>query len=77
MLRAVYDVLECPPDEMNHIRETYRNLYNERSDSIHDDSRWDKQLWYSTEQNERELRVALGEYYEEPEERYWRIHGDT
>lgn len=72
MLRAAYETFHCLPEELDRLRKKFREIYHERSESIHEDSKWDKKdLWYSSEVNEREMREIMGEYYEEPDNRFW------
>lgn len=69
-LKAAYVVFGCTPEDLNKLRAAIREEYDEWCDKIDKDYKYDKQLWYSDEVHERELRSILGEYYEEKEQRY-------
>ena len=72
MLKAAYVAFESTPEALDKLRAEFRNQYIEWSDKIGEDYKWDKELWYSSEVHEREMRSILGEYYEEKEDRFWK-----
>lgn len=49
---------------------TYSEVANENAAELLEDARTDKDLWYSKDKKERELRDHLGALYEPPDRRY-------
>lgn len=70
MLKAAYTAFGFAPEALAQLRDAFRQEYHEWRLKLEDDNRDDKELWYSSEVHERELRQIMGEYYEDKEARY-------
>lgn len=70
MLKAAYTAFGFAPDDLAQLRSAFRKEYHEWRLKLEEDNRDDKELWYSSEVHERELRQIMGEYYEEKDARY-------
>lgn len=56
-------------EQFEAFRKTYSEVANENAYELLDDAKEDKQLWYSKDRKERELKEYLGKLYVPPEER--------
>lgn len=70
MLKAAYTAFAFEPEALDQLRTAFRQEYHEWRLKLEEDNRDDKELWYSSEVHERELRQIMGEYYEDKDARY-------
>ena len=70
MLMAAYEEFGFAPEALEKLRNRFRNEYHEWRIKLEEDHKDDKELWYSMECHERNLRQIMGEYYEEKDLRY-------
>ena len=70
MLKAAYTAFGSSPEELDKLRTAFRQEYHEWRIELEKDHKDDKDLWYSSEVHERDLRQILGEFYEEKDLRY-------
>lgn len=56
-------------EQFGTFRDKYSEVANENAVELLEDSKDDKDLWWSKDKKERELRGYLGELYAPPEER--------
>ena len=57
-------------EQFEQFRDTYAAVADEGAGELLEDAKTDKELWYSTECKDRELREYLGDLYAEREVRY-------
>ena len=57
-------------EQFEAFRESYANVANENAVELLEDSKDDKDLWYSKDKKERELKEYLGSLYVPQEERF-------
>ena len=57
-------------EQFAEFRETYSLVANENAEEIREDAKTDKELWYSNDRKERELKEFLGKLYVPQEERF-------
>ena len=70
MLIAAEEEFGFAPEALERLRNRFRNAYHEWRLKLEEDNKDDKELWYSQEVHERNLRQIMGEYYEPKELRY-------
>lgn len=69
-LKGAYTAFGFEPEALDTLRNAIRVEYEEWREKLEEDDKDDKDLWYSSEVHEREMRQILGEYYEDKEIRY-------
>lgn len=57
-------------EQFEAFRESYANVANENAVELLEDSKDDKDLWYSKDKKERDLKEYLGSLYVPQEERF-------
>lgn len=70
MLMAAAEEFNFSPEDLDKLRNRFRSEYHEWRLALEEDHKDDKDLWYSSEVHERNLRQILGEFYEPKELRY-------
>ena len=70
MLIAAEEEFGFAPEALERLRSRFRNAYHEWRVKLEEDNKDDKDLWYSQEVHERNLRQIMGEFYEPKELRY-------
>ena len=70
MLIAAEEEFGFAPEALEKLRSRFRQAYTDWRLKLEEDNKDDKELWYSMEIHERNLRQILGEFYEEKDLRY-------
>lgn len=72
MLKAAYTAFDMSPEDLLKLRDAYRQEYREFQHKFAEDYKYDKDVWYASELHERDLRLILGDYYEDLDHRLQR-----
>lgn len=72
MLKAAYTAFDMTPEDLVALRDAYRKEFQEWRKNLAEDCRYDKDAWYASEVHERDMRLILGDHYEDFESRFQR-----